>query len=43
LVPVKDEVIFKKLVKASFAQRRKTLRNNLKGILPPEKTYRSSF
>lgn len=37
LVPVKDEVIFKKLVKASFAQRRKTLRNNLKGILPPEK------
>lgn len=43
LLPVKSESIFKKLVKASFAQRRKTLRNNLKGILPPEKLADSLF
>lgn len=34
---VTSESDFKKLVKASFAQRRKTLRNNLKGMLPAEK------
>lgn len=37
LLPVKSEASFKRLVKASFAQRRKMLRNNLKGIIPPER------
>lgn len=36
LLPVKDEAAFKRLVKSSFAQRRKTLRNNLKSLMPPE-------
>lgn len=43
LIPVKDEKTFKRLVKASFAQRRKTLRNNLKGILTPDKLSSSFF
>lgn len=43
LIPVKNEPTFKRLVKASFAQRRKTLRNNLKGILPPDKLQDSLF
>lgn len=37
LLSVKSESTFKKLVKASFAQRRKTLRNNLKGMISAEK------
>lgn len=37
LLSVKSEADFKKIVKAAFAHRRKTLRNNLKGILPSEK------
>lgn len=37
LLQVKSEPGFKKLVKAAFAQRRKTLRNNLKGMMPAEK------
>ena len=32
-VEVGDEAVFAKLVRQSFAQRRKTLRNNLKGLL----------
>lgn len=43
LIPVKSEDSFKKIVKASFAQRRKTLRNNLKGILTAEKLNDSLF
>jgi 16S rRNA (adenine1518-N6/adenine1519-N6)-dimethyltransferase len=31
-----DPLLLEKIVKAAFAQRRKTLRNNLKGILLPE-------
>lgn len=31
--PAKDEVLFAKLVQAAFGQRRKTLRNTLKGLL----------
>lgn len=37
LIVVKSERDFKKIVKASFAQRRKTLRNNLKGMMDAEK------
>ena len=37
MLPVKSEASFKKLVKSAFAQRRKMLRNNLKGIIPSEK------
>lgn len=36
LFPDCDAVLLEKIVKAAFAQRRKTLRNNLKGILPDE-------
>lgn len=43
LLPVKSEGTFKKIVKASFAQRRKTLRNNLKGILATEMLADSLF
>lgn len=43
LLPVKDETTFKRLVKASFAQRRKTLRNNLKGMIPPARLKDSLF
>ena len=31
-----DERLFKMVVKTSFGQRRKTLRNSLRGLLPPE-------
>lgn len=31
-----DERLFKTVVKTSFGQRRKTLRNSLRGLLPPE-------
>lgn len=37
LLPVKSHAKFKSLVKSSFAQRRKTLRNNLKGMLPADR------
>ena len=30
-----DEVLFKTVIKTSFNQRRKTLRNSLKSIFPP--------
>ncbi|MEG1999726.1 MAG: rRNA adenine N-6-methyltransferase family protein, partial [Bacteroidales bacterium] len=30
-----DEVLFKRIVKTAFNQRRKTMRNSLKGILIP--------
>lgn len=43
LLPVKSESTFKKLVKASFAQRRKTLRNNLKGMIASEKLSDTLF
>ncbi len=43
LLPVKSESTFKKLVKASFAQRRKTLRNNLKGMIPSERLSDTLF
>jgi len=43
LLPVKSESSYKKLVKASFAQRRKTLRNNLKGIIHTEKLSEPLF
>ena len=33
-----DERLFKTVVKTSFGQRRKTLRNSLRGLLPPEST-----
>ena len=33
-----DERLFKTVVKTSFGQRRKTLRNSLRGLLPPEAT-----
>jgi len=33
---IQDKRVFKRLVKAAFSQRRKTLRNALKGTLPPE-------
>lgn len=32
-----DEAAFKKVIKQAFNQRRKTLRNSLRGIVPPEK------
>jgi 16S rRNA (adenine1518-N6/adenine1519-N6)-dimethyltransferase len=35
-VTIRDAEGFARLVKAAFAQRRKTLRNNLKGLLPAE-------
>ena len=35
-IPMKSEKAFKLLVKTAFNQRRKTLRNALKGVLPPE-------
>lgn len=35
--PLKDAERFAKLVQAAFAQRRKTLRNSLKGFLTPDK------
>ena len=35
-VEVGDEAVFAKLVRQAFAQRRKTLRNNLKGLLDSE-------
>jgi 16S rRNA (adenine1518-N6/adenine1519-N6)-dimethyltransferase len=39
LVKVKDEELFFKIVKASFAYRRKTLKNNLKNLkIPPHPT-----
>ncbi len=31
-----DEVLFKRVVKQSFNQRRKTLRNSLRSMLSPE-------
>ena len=31
-----DSRLFKSVVKTSFGQRRKTLRNSLRGMLPPE-------
>ncbi|MBR2147736.1 MAG: hypothetical protein IJ925_10055, partial [Muribaculaceae bacterium] len=31
-----DERLFKSVVKTSFGQRRKTLRNSLRGMIPPE-------
>lgn len=34
--PVKDEILFQKLVTQSFSQRRKTIRNNLKKIVSDE-------
>ena len=43
LLPVKSESTFRKLVKASFAQRRKTLRNNLKGMISSEKLSDTLF
>lgn len=43
LLPVKSEKDFKKIVKASFAHRRKTLRNNLKGFIAPEKLKEPLF
>ena len=33
-----DERLFKTVVKTSFGQRRKTLRNSLRGLLPPDAT-----
>lgn len=35
-IAVKDEILFRRVVKCSFAQRRKTLRNNLKQLLNAE-------
>ena len=43
LITVSSERDFKKIVKASFAQRRKTLRNNLKGMMDAEKLTDSFF
>lgn len=43
LLPVKNEEGFRKLVKTSFAQRRKTLRNNLKGTIGTDKLTDSLF
>lgn len=34
-----DEGLFKTVVKTSFGQRRKTLRNSLRGLLPPSATF----
>jgi 16S rRNA (adenine1518-N6/adenine1519-N6)-dimethyltransferase len=31
-----DDARFERIVRAAFAQRRKTLRNNLKGLISPE-------
>jgi 16S rRNA (adenine1518-N6/adenine1519-N6)-dimethyltransferase len=36
-VCVKDETLFFKIIRLAFNQRRKTLRNSLKQIIPPEK------
>ena len=30
-----DEALFKKVVKTTFGQRRKTIRNSVRGLLPP--------
>jgi len=38
-VVLKDPVLFEKIVTAAFAQRRKTLRNNLKDWLKPERWH----
>jgi len=35
-IPVRDKDRFAAVVKAAFATRRKTLKNNLKGLVPPE-------
>ena len=35
-----DERLFKSVVKTSFGQRRKTLRNSLRGMIPPESMVR---
>ncbi|HJW81431.1 MAG TPA: rRNA adenine dimethyltransferase family protein, partial [Acidiferrobacterales bacterium] len=35
-IQVRDADAFAQVVRAAFAQRRKTLRNNLKGLLPAE-------
>lgn len=43
LLKVKSETHLKSLVKSSFAHRRKTLRNNLKGLLPEEKLKEPLF
>jgi 16S rRNA (adenine1518-N6/adenine1519-N6)-dimethyltransferase len=40
---ISDEKRFKIFVKAAFNQRRKTLRNSLKSILPPEKLQDEIF
>jgi 16S rRNA (adenine1518-N6/adenine1519-N6)-dimethyltransferase len=40
---ISDEKKFKVFVKAAFNQRRKTLRNSLKSILPPEKLQGEIF
>lgn len=31
-----DERLFKTVVKTTFGQRRKTIRNSIRGLLPPE-------
>jgi 16S rRNA (adenine1518-N6/adenine1519-N6)-dimethyltransferase len=35
--PLKDEALFFKVIRRAFSQRRKTLRNSLKGLLPKKK------
>ena len=42
-LPDCDYPVLRKLVKASFAQRRKMLRNTLKGIIPPDHLKGSLF
>jgi 16S rRNA (adenine1518-N6/adenine1519-N6)-dimethyltransferase len=42
-IPMKSEKAFKLLVKTAFNQRRKTLRNALKGILPPEELQKDIY
>lgn len=43
LLAIKDKASFRRIVKTAFAQRRKTLRNNLKGIIPAEKLNNPLF
>lgn len=42
-IPMKSEKAFKLLVKTAFNQRRKTLRNALKGVLPPEELQKDIY
>jgi 16S rRNA (adenine1518-N6/adenine1519-N6)-dimethyltransferase len=39
-VEVKDEELFFRVIRRAFNQRRKTLKNSLKGVIPPEKLTR---